>query len=120
MLCLAYESSSRNEARMAADSCLIRARSSATVYLDEELPSETSTGHTLHARIPLIRAAGQFSRVSSAKMSVRTFQIVIDHPRRWWPRQRRNAFRRERSASTFQEKRRIFAISSQSGLTSIT
>lgn len=63
MLCLAYESSSRKEARMAADSCLIRARSSATVYLDEGCHRRPRgfTGHTLHARMPLIRAVGLVS-----------------------------------------------------------
>ena len=46
---------------MAADSCLIKARSSATVYSDEEGHRIDTRQPTLHARMPLIRAVGELS-----------------------------------------------------------
>lgn len=67
LLWRAYESSSRNEALMAADSCWMSARSSATVcgwkVSDVGLTVWGRPGQTLEALMPLMRAATRLRQV---------------------------------------------------------
>lgn len=83
MLCLEYESSSRKEARMAADSCLIKARSSATVYSEPRMRNDKVDKDlnllTLHARIPLIKAGRNVSQVRYILIRPNTFEIMVNH-----------------------------------------
>lgn len=88
---------------MAADSCLIRARSSATVWRAE---MSTAAGHliglctrlTLHARMPLMRAVLQVSGTVSWRSGRRTLKVMVGHPRaaKWWTV---SSFGGERAAS---------------------
>lgn len=81
LLCRAYTSSSLNEARMAADSCWMRARSSATVCKGLRwLQDREFERSTLQALIPLIRAVWMLqSKVPSYASEPLTLEIMVHH-----------------------------------------
>lgn len=83
MLCLAYESSSLKDARIAADSCLMRARSSATVWRDVQWTQLYDDDETHLAGTDALDEGYNSSSMPIRERlgHIRTFQIMINHAR---------------------------------------